>query len=1128
MALHVHRSERTDVLRAGLAEVLVGAPADPFTPDLVTVPTPGIERFLSQGLARTLGASAGRGDGVCANVRFASPTWLADEVIARATGVTPDTDPWLAHRAVWPLLAVLDRHGHQEWCGSLARHLGLGAEQAGPGAAVLRRDRRFAVAARLAELFRSYASQRPELLLDWAAGRGPDGHDLDGAGQALAPDLDWQPELWRALRAEIDAPSPAERLATACAAVAADPGLVDLPDRLSVFGPSRLPADQLAVLTALAVGREVHLWLADASPDLWAALGSARAAARRRDDDCAAHAHHPLLRSLGRDSRELALRLAAVATQDTHCPAELGQDTLLGRLQADIRANTDPWRPRADAGRIPLDADDRSVQVHACHGPTRQAEVIREVVLGLLQDDPSLEPRDILIMCPDLATFAPLLSAAFSEPGEGDPRAGSAPGQLRVRIADRTPEQSNEVLAALAVLLTMVTGRMELSTVLDFAGRAPVRARFGLDAEDLARVADLATQAGVHWGLDDATRGEYEVGISTGTWAWGLDRLLLGVALNQQGLARVGGCLPVDDVLSGDAALVGALAELVTRLRGVRDAMLGSHPVAHWVALLGAAITDLMDARGADAWQVANALGVVGALTGAAGRYAGAVDLSLADLRWMLEGALAGRPTRSNFRSGGLTVCGLVPMRSVPHRVICLVGMDDAAFPRSTAPDGDDALARDALVGERDPRSEDRQQLLDALMAAREHLVVTYTGADDRTNEARPPCVPLGELLDTLDAMARTAAGEPARTQVLVGHPLQPFDARNFTPGALGVARAFSHDRPALAAARVAAAPRVPHPPFLVGDLPAPPVPELPLQALGAFLVSPLAAFLRARIGIGLHASDDPAPERIPIELDGLARWAIGDRVLALLTRGESATSIAQAERSRGALPPGALGSTMLTGIGSDAVALAGTVAALRTGPSRHLSVSLPLEQGARLVGTIPDVYGAQIARGTYSRSKAAQALRLWPELLAAAVSEPDPGWVAHLVTKDGGWTLHAPAPAQALLILRDLARLHRAGLGAPLPLLPNCGYEYATRRARGDSERAALRAARVAGWAARFGAERDLPEVVTLWGADAEFDLLVAQPARSDDGYPDEPSRFGALARRVWDPILRARGVAR
>jgi exodeoxyribonuclease V gamma subunit len=1144
VGLNVHRGERTDALLAGLAQLLAETPPDPFAPDLVAVPTPGIERFISQGLGSQLGATRGRADGVCANVVFPSPASLVNHVVAQATGIDPASDPWLAHRAVWPLLAVMDRDAVEPWCRPLARHLGTTTVAAGaaePGAPgtpdpAERADRRFAVAARLAGLFASYAGQRPTMLQHWADGRA-----TDGAGGAIPEDLAWQPELWRRLRAEIGAPSPAERLARACAAVVADPSVVDLPDRISVFGPTRLPADHLQVLAALGTGREVHLWLADASPTQWEALGApttGTGSPRRRLDASGLAVRHPLIRSLGRDARELRLRLAALGDavaphRDEHLPAALPEGTLLGQLQRQLRDDLDPWAVRAEAGPLLLAADDRSLQVHACHGHARQAEVVREVVLGLLQSDPTLEPRDILIMCPDLATFAPLLSAAFSEPTDADrpgARPGAPIGPLRLRIADRTPEQSNDVLAALAVLLDMVSGRMELSAVLDFAARPPVRTRFGLDDDTLARLAELATRAGIRWGLDDSTRGQYQVRVPTGTWAWGLDRLLLGAAMSEEGLPVLGGVLPVDDVQGGDVTPVGALAELVTRLGAIRDAMAGRHPLAHWVRVLSAAMTDLMDARGADAWQLPNALAAVTALTDHAADHAATVDLRLADVRWLLAGVLAGRPTRSNFRSGGLTVCGLMPMRSVPHRMVCLVGMDDGAFPRSVVPDGDDVLARDPLVGERDPRSEDRQLLLDAIMAATEHLVITYTGADDRTNEPRPPCVPLGELLDTVDAMAVTAAGAPAREQVRTAHPLQPFDARNFTAGVLGSTGPFSHDRQALAAARTAAGARQPAPPFLVGDLPALPLVELSLRDLGAFLASPPAALLRTRVGLSLRGEDDPPPERIPLELDGLERWAIGARALELVLHGAATEGVRDAELHRGALPPGALGTSTMAEIGADVTDLADRVAALRAGlPGRHVSIRIDLPGGVRLTGTVPGVHGTRIVRGTFSKSKATHQLGLWPELLAAAVAEPGSGWTARLETRNGGVALVAPDPERCADVLAELVSLHAAGMRAPLPVLPESGLLYAQRRAAGQPVSQAVRAAASGAWARRFSPDRDLAEVVMLWGPQVALEDLLAERPRPDERwYPDEPSRFGALARRLWEPILAARGPLR
>lgn len=455
-------------------------------------------------------------------------------------------------------------------------------------------------------------------------------------------------------------PSLAERLEPACKAVGSDPGLVDLPARLSVFGASRLPANQLQVLAALGESRDVHLWLAEASPQ------TVNATSLYRRDANADEVRNPLLRSFGRDARELRQRLDLQmpdAVHD-HLASDLQDGTMLGQLQCQIRDNT----ISSNASR------DRSIQVHACHGQARQAEVVHEIVLSLLQNDPTLEARDILIMCPDLDAFAPLLSAAFCD------------DSLRLRIADRTPEQGNLVLVALATLLDLVTGRTELSTVLDFAAQPPVRQKFGFDDDALDRLAELTEQAGIRWGLDDQTRADFLVRIPTGTWAWGLDRMLLGVAMSEDGLPIVNGVLPVDDVNSGDVALVGQLAELITRLRQARDTLQGRHSASQWVATISAVLEDLTQVWGLDAWQMPNALAVVSGLAENAGSQADSLELSLADIRWLLEEVLTGRPTRSNFRSGDLTVCGLAPMRSVPHRVICLVGMDDGAFPARSSP----------------------------------------------------------------------------------------------------------------------------------------------------------------------------------------------------------------------------------------------------------------------------------------------------------------------------------------------------------------------------------------------------------------------------------------------------------
>ena len=224
--------------------------------------------------------------------------------------------------------------------------------------------------------------------------------------------------------------------------------------------------------------------------------------------------------------------------------------------------------------------------------------------------------------------------------------------------------------------------------------------------------------------------------------------------------------LPLDDVGSTRIELAGRFAEYVDRVRSVTDRLDGSRPLADWLGALGDGIDVLTRVGRDDGWQVGQVQRELAGVAADADTLADTA-LRLPDVRALLASHLAGRPTRANFRTGTLTVCTMVPMRSVPHRVVCLLGLDDGVFPRFGLADGDDVLARRPVTGERDVRSEDRQLLCDAILAATESLVVTYTGANEHTGQRRPPAVPLGELLDALD---RTTDA-PVRAAIERGAP---------------------------------------------------------------------------------------------------------------------------------------------------------------------------------------------------------------------------------------------------------------------------------------------------------------------------------------------------------------------
>ncbi|WP_082566993.1 exodeoxyribonuclease V subunit gamma [Janibacter sp. Soil728] len=1154
MALHLHRAQRTDTLADELGELLASPLPDPFAQEVVVVPEQGIERWLAQRLSHRLGTGEGGQDGVCAGVTFLRPRSLVTMLTGR-----DDDDPWLPQHLVWPLLEVIDASLGQPWCVALSRHLG---HDTAPGDLFdVRAGRRYSVALRLARLFHRYGQSRPTMLTDWREGR-----DTDGAGCALDADLAWQAELWRLLVTAVDVPPPDVRHAETVAALRDGAGAppqgtredmrgdgidgLDLPERLSLFGHTRLAVTEVELLEALALSRDVHLWLPQPSTDLWERLtpSACEGVVARVEDSTSDLVRHPLLASLGRDSRELARVLGAAlrdgrgatssgTNDDGRGATSSGTDddgrgatssgtvghgaptSVLGWLQADLRDDHVPDEAERLARSVPQ--DDRSIQIHACHGPARQVEVLREVLVGLLEDDPTLEPRDVLIMCPDVETYAPLIGAAFGLGDHGTDAEGvdTHPAhRLRVRLADRSLRATNPLLAVADRFVGLAGGRLTASEVLDLAATEPVRRRFRLDDDDLATMSRWVGDSGIRWGYDQAGRAPFALDVEPqGTWRFGLDRLLLGVTVSADGPLQVGGVMPLDDVGSGSVDLVGRISELLARIGDGLDQLERAGTASEWMDGLTETVLALTDVPTRERWQVGD---LQRTLSSAARHASEEVPLRLADVRVLLADQLAGRPSRASFRTGGLTVCTMTPMRSVPHRVVCLLGMDDDTFPRQQSIDGDDVLARRPLTGERDARSEDRQLLLDAVLAAREQLVIAYTGADEHSGGPCPPAVPLGELIDA----ARETTAAPIE---VVHHPLQPFDARNLTTDGVSGSRPFSFDRSALLAARASAGPRTAPGRLLTTALPSRTIKDISLADLISFFDNPARGFLRDRLQVGVSREAEEVSDRLPIDLDGLQKWTVGDRALRARMAGHDPRSIYRAELLRGELPPAGLGEATLEEIGRAVELLMGQLALGPSEDPRSVDVEVTLPGDVRLTGTVDGVRGLHVVDATYSRLGPKQLMASWIRLLAlTAAGADDEGWEASALGKGSrgkvARTSFGALPrAAARSHLAALIDVYSLGQTAPLPLPVKTAHAWMQVVHRNPTHRRAAAQKAVGEWeltmlknGGSIPGERDDAWWRLVHGSAAPFEVLLEAPAGPG-------TDLATLAPKIWAPAL-------
>jgi exodeoxyribonuclease V gamma subunit len=1120
MPLHLTVADHLAPLGDRLAAELAQTPDDPFEAQLVVIPGEGVRSWLVAHLAGRLG--------IVSNVEFIYPAAL----VQRALAGQSLTAGWQVEPLAWAILQVLRT----------------------PDGGALGRPTELAAARAVADRFDRYALHRPTMIQAWERG-----HDVDANGVPLAEDQRWQPRLWRLLVEHIGASSNVGPLAEATQLLLDGRLQPELPQRLHVFGITGLPTPHLTLVGALGAQRNVHLLVPAPSLMLWQRAASLAPTlddqpVARALDPSASLVHHPLARSWSSTPRESLLLLAGAAAR-AHASVDSlerpeppsATPTLLATLQADLRHDHPP--PSDPDDRLLLATDDRSVVWHRCHGPSRQVDVLRDELLHLLHErDPDghfrYQPRDIAVLCPDVTAFAPLVHAAFA--GHGSPGSGSGTPELPLRVADRSLRQDLPLLDAVGALLELLDGRYRASDVLAFAEHPPVRQRFGFDAAEVELLVDWAQVTNIRWGLDASSHARFDLpaDVDAFTWEAGLDQLLLGSAL-ADGPPRLGPgrVVPLAGIEGDQVVTLGKLADLVAVLRRADTRLTVATDPASWLRTLASAAHDLFQVPDSDDWQwdvLRRLLDELVAEASVGDRPV--LDAVPADeLARLVVGRLNGLPGRARFGTGAITLSSLVALRGVPHRVICLLGVD-ADLGGGHLPGADDLMVADPLVGDRDPQREVRALLLDAVLAAGERLVVCSSGRDVRTNAEVPPAVPLAELVDHIDATARAApradgSTRSASERLTVDHPRQAWSERNFMPHELGRPTPFSFDRGALSAAGVRRQGQRQLGSVVV--LPPEPHPEWNIAHLIGALAHPPRSFLRDRLGITIPGDAATIDDLVPLVLDPLTRWQVADGLLdARLAAGDQwdpgrleAWAMVQARAGR--LPPLAFGDRSLAEAVHlvepllDAVAAAGVPLHL---PATSRNVDLAVRPGSgpaatrRVQGEITGIHGTTLVTVTPSQRSARHLVGSWLRLAALVLQWPDDDWSAVMVTASGSksapatWLrLHMAGPTEAddaLTTAVDLAERTRRSLVPVMPKTSHALHTEGHRRAEGQ-------------WRTHGGTgESADPWVVLALGSLDFDDLLAIEPLddedRPEDGWGSAPSRLERWAERWWGTFDR------
>lgn len=932
IVIHGNQSE---TLRDLLRDWIRAHPLAPLENEIILVQSNGIAQWLTLSLAADAGPDGEGGLGIAAALDLQLPSRFIWQVYRHVLGGqdVPEQAPFGRELLLWRLMRLLPACLDQPVFAPLGRFL-----QDDP-----QLQRRHQLADRLAGLYDQYQVYRADWLADWAAGRDVLRTQRRGV-IAMPDDARWQPQLWRELLADAG-PDAAlgnraaihQRFIAACAQ-AGGQRPAGLPRRVLVFGISALPRQALDVLALLGRWCQVLMCVQNPCRHFWADIVPEREllAARRfrhapRRNQAAVLPRlsgidhgHALLASWGRQGRDL---IGLLAEHDEHELADsrlqqisrradlfvdLAADTLLRQLQQDI-LDLEPLS--GTRARWPLvDADrDISVRFHICHSPQREVEVLHDQLLAAFAADPTLRPRDVIVMVPDIQVFAPHVEAVFGLYSPEDPRF------IPFSMADQPQRGHEPLLLAIEFLLSLPQARMTASDVLSLLDVSALRQRFGLADADLPLLRRWIDQSGIRWGLDRQQRASLDAGdpVEYNSWHFGLQRMLLGYAVGDGG--SWGGIEPLDEISGLDAALLGNLLALIDALAETwRDFSRPATPQV-WITRLRAMLARFFEASTEREAQILWRLeeGLQQWLDDCEAT-AMALPLPLTVVRdhWLASAEPDGLGQR--FFAGAVTFATLMPMRAVPFRQVCLLGMNDRAFPREQQPADFDLMATDYRPGDRSRREDDRYLFLEALLSARERLYISWEGRSAHDDSVQPPSVLVAQLRDHLEAGWQLAGASDREQEALLArlttsHRLQPFAMAYFaeaepgpdTGSGTGTGSGqklpagdglFSHAREwaqalqgaaggqsgpggeqaaaGRPAATLAAAARLDP-----AGLPA----RISLDELAAFAAHPVRHFFGKRLDIHLRQLEEEDVDTEPFRVDGLKRWQISEELIGAL-----------------------------------------------------------------------------------------------------------------------------------------------------------------------------------------------------------------------------------------------------
>lgn len=774
----IHQSNHIEILARRLSGEIKRSPnSNPFAEEQVLVQSPGMSQWLKIYLAEQLG--------VMGNIRFPLPSSFIWSLYKELIKDLPDQSAFNKIEMCWKLYSILPQHLDDEAFLPLKNYLADDSN----GLML------FQLSEKIADVYDQYLMYRPDWIVNWEA----DEDEIKDGDYLQHP---WQPKLWRALKqhtvdlgqSDYHRANLHDVLLDKMAGVFAKPTADihhHLPERLFIFGISALPRQQLHVLEQLSAHIDIHLMLFNPCEHYWGDIVDVKQLAKVEarfkgkkhlpvaDDEHYMTVGNPLLASwgkLGRDYLEQLLDIEAEQTDDFVEPAKLD---MLSCIQSDIynlsfRGQLDALTPAesmTDEGKEKVEPNDNSLVFHSCHSPLREVEVLYDQLLTMLEQNPKLTPKDVIVMMPNVALYSPYIDAVFA----GSTNQGNS-HRIPYAISDKGFVLENPILNSFLQLLTLPDSRFSASELLDWISVPATIRAMALVEDDIELIRSWINQVGIRWGIDSAHKLSLSLpDDELNSWRFGLNRLLMGYAISNETL--VNGILPFTQVEGKNAETLGKLVRFIDVLIDYRQRLAVDNEISDKIQIATELIEVFYQPDRDEEQAILTIRQVLIELEQQQTNQNCTQAISQKVFTYYINSAFNDKGVGQRFLAGQVNFCTLMPMRSIPFKVICLLGMNDADYPRFVAPVGFDLMAAGKpRKGDRSRRLDDRYLLLEALLSARDKLYISYVGRSMQDNSEKIPSV----LVTELKEYCQQAFIFPKDHQLVSEHPLQPFNSDYF------------------------------------------------------------------------------------------------------------------------------------------------------------------------------------------------------------------------------------------------------------------------------------------------------------------------------------------------------------